>query len=188
MVEALERDARDADEAFEVGAGTRELLLRVQSKCPDKLSIRTGALSTSVLFDDTQVTLVEQGQPGAKHVFQGLYTTGPWEFTLRENYFGSVSGEGFTPGLKETWGGKWLTDIAVGYNFTEKLRLTVGANNVFDEYPDKWDAGITDPNDPQFGVSPQTNVFPALGFVYGWETMPFGMNGGYYYAKLDFKF
>ena len=99
-----------------------------------------------------------------------------------------MSGEGFTPGLKETWGGKWLTDVAVGYNFTDNLRLTVGANNVFDVYPDKWDAGVTNPADPNFGVSPQTNVFPALGFIYGWETMPFGMNGGYYYAKMDFKF
>ena len=145
-------------------------------------------LSPSVLFDDTQVTLVEQGQPGAKHVLQAFWHRNAWELTLRENYFGSVSGEGFTPGLKETWGGKWLTDVAVGYNFSDNLRLTIGANNVFDVYPDKWDAGIIDPANPQFGVSPQTNVFPALGFVYGWETMPFGMNGGYYYAKLDFKF
>jgi iron complex outermembrane receptor protein len=145
-------------------------------------------LAPGVLFDQTQVTLVEEGQPGQKHVFQGVYSTGPWEFVLRENFFGAVAGEGFTPGLKETWGSKWLTDIAVGYNFTDKIRVTVGANNVFDTYPDKWDAGVTNPNDPQFGVSPNTNVFPALGFIYGWETMPFGMNGGYYYAKLDFRF
>lgn len=148
----------------------------------------SSVLAPQVLFDDTQVTLVEEGQPGAKHMLQGFWTNGTWEFTLRENYFGAVSGEGFTPGLKETWTSEWLTDIAIGYNFNEKLRLTVGANNVFDEYPDKWDAGIIDPNDPQFGTSPLTNVFPALGFIYGWETMPFGMNGGYYYAKLDWRF
>lgn len=140
-------------------------------------------LAPGVLFDDTQVTLVEEGQPAAKHILQGFWTDNTWEFTLRENYFGSVSGEGFTPGLEETWSGKWLTDIAVGYNFNPKLRLTVGANNVFDEYPDKWDAGVIDPNQPGFN-----NPFPALGFVYGWETMPFGMNGGYYYAKLDWRF
>jgi iron complex outermembrane receptor protein len=145
-------------------------------------------LPSNVLFDDTQVTLVEDGQPGSKHVLQGLYSLGKWDFTLRENWFGPVSGEGFTPGLKETWDGKWLTDIAIGYSFTDNIRLTVGANNVFDTYPDKWDAGITNPNDPNFGTSPATNVFPALGFIYGWETMPFGMNGGYYYAKVDFKF
>jgi len=153
----------------------------------NKRHSQSTVLPPGVLFDDTQVTLVEEGQPAAKHVFQGFYRTGAWEFTLRENYFGSVSGEGFTPGLKETWGGKWLTDVAVGYNFTDKIRLTVGANNVFDVYPDKWDAGIIDPNNPGFG-GPNGNPFPALGFIYGWETMPFGMNGGYYYAKMDFSF
>ncbi|WP_144898850.1 TonB-dependent receptor plug domain-containing protein [Luteimonas cucumeris] len=135
------------------------------------------------LFDDTQVTLIEEGQPGAHHVLQGLYRTGAWDFTLRGNYFGSVSGEGFTPGIKQTWGGKWLTDLAVGFRFNDKVKLTVGGNNIFDTYPDKWTAGITDPNDPNLN-----NPFPALGFIYGWETLPFGINGGYYYAKLDLRF
>jgi len=178
-----------ADYNTEVWGGNLDLtaLLHWNKTTVNKRHSDSTVLAPEVLFDDTQVTLVQEGQPGAKHILQGFYSTGPWEFTLRENYFGSVAGEGFTPGLKEKWGGKWLTDVAVGYNFTEKLRLTVGANNVFDVYPDKWTAGVIDPNDPNFG-GPNTNVFPGLGFIYGWETMPFGMNGGYYYAKLDFMF
>ena len=122
-------------------------------------------------------------------MFQALLArSGTWEFTLRENYFGSVSGEGFTPGLKETWGGKWLTDVAVGYNFTDNLRLTVGAQQHLRRVSGQVGRGRHQSRRPEFGVSPQTNVFPALGFIYGWETMPFGMNGGYYYAKMDFKF
>ena len=177
------------DYNVDVWGGTLDLtgLLHWNKTWVNKRHSQSTVLPPGVLFDDTQVTLVEEGQPAAKHVFQGFYRTGAWEFTLRENYFGSVSGEGFTPGLKETWGGKWLTDVAVGYNFTDKIRLTVGANNVFDVYPDKWDAGIIDPNNPGFG-GPNGNPFPALGFIYGWETMPFGMNGGYYYAKMDFSF
>jgi len=177
------------DYNVDVWGGTLDLtgLLHWNKTWVNKRHSQSTVLPPGVLFDDTQVTLVEEGQPAAKHVFQGFYRTGAWEFTLRENYFGSVSGEGFTPGLKETWGGKWLTDVAVGYNFTDKIRLTVGANNVFDVYPDKWDAGIIDPNAPGFD-GPNGNPFPALGFIYGWETMPFGMNGGYYYAKMDFSF
>ncbi len=30
--------------------------------------------------------------------------------------------------------------------------------------------------------------FPQLGFVYGWETLPFGINGSYFYAKVDYRF
>ncbi len=127
------------------------------------------------LFDDTQVTLIEQGQPRVHHILQGVYRTGPWDFTLRGNYFGPVSGQGFTPGVIQTWSGKWLADVALGYRFSRNLKLTVGADNVFDTYPDQWD--------PKRGAP-----FPQLGFVYGWETLPFGVNGGYYYARLDFKF
>lgn len=132
-------------------------------------------LSPTQLFDDTQVTLVEQGQPRQHHILQGVYHDGPWDLTLRANYFGSVTGQGFTPGIKQTWGGKWLEDVAVAYRFSQHARVTVGADNVFNTYPDKWN--------PQTGFP-----FPQLGFTYGWETLPFGINGGYYYARVDFQF
>ena len=51
----------------------------------------------------------------------------------------------------------------------------MGGNNVFDVYPDKW-------ND-QAGAP-----LNQLGFVYGWETLPFGLNGASYYARVKFAF
>jgi iron complex outermembrane receptor protein len=69
---------------------------------------------------------------------------------VRFNYFGEVSGEGFTPrtfdsagnqtgGFKQTWGGKWLTDVSLTAPLVkDKLTLTVGALNLFDVYPDDW--------------------------------------------------
>ncbi len=144
---------------------------------------QSAILSPTALFDDTQVRLIEEGQPGSKHVLQGIVSNDRWDFLARANYYGSVSGDGFTPGLVQTWSSKWLADIAVGYRFNNSAKLTVGGNNVFDEYPDRWTAGVIDPNDPNFN-----NPFPALGFIYGWETLPFGINGGYYYARVDFSF
>jgi len=132
-------------------------------------------LSPTQLFDDTQVTLLEEGQPGAHHVFQGIWEEGPWQVTGRANYYGSVSGEGFTPGIKQTWDGKWLFDAQVRYAINDAMAVTVGGNNIFDQYPDKWD--------PVTGAP-----FPQLGFKYGWETMPFGMNGGSYYVRFDYRF
>ena len=34
---------------------------------------------------------------------------------------------------------------------------------------------------------PNVNPFPHMGCIHGWETMPFGMNGGSYYARPDFR-
>lgn len=34
------------------------------------------------------------------------------------------------------WGGRIVTDFSVGYKLNKSIRLTVGANNIFDVYPD----------------------------------------------------
>jgi iron complex outermembrane receptor protein len=132
-------------------------------------------LPTEVLFDQAQITLIEEGQPGEHFVLSGTWYRGDWTTNLRFNYFGEVAGEGFTPGFKQTWGAKWLTDLSVGYNLTDNLKLTVGGLNIFDEYPDEWDPVNAAP-------------FPQLGFTYGWETLPFGINGGYYFARVNYRF
>lgn len=132
-------------------------------------------LPTQVLFDQAQITLIEEGQPGEHFVLSGTYYRGGWKGNLRFNYFGEVAGEGFTPGFKQTWDAKWLTDLSLTAPLGNNLSLTVGGLNIFDEYPDRWD---------------ETNAapFPQLGFVYGWETLPFGINGGYYFARLNYRF
>jgi iron complex outermembrane recepter protein len=132
-------------------------------------------LPPAVLFDQSQVTLIEEGQPKKHYVLSGTYLQGRWKTNLRFNYFGEVAGEGFTPGFKQTWGGKWLTDLSVTAPLSKGLHLTVGGLNIFDQYPDKWDPVNAFP-------------FPQLGFIYGWETLPFGINGGYYFLRLDYHF
>ncbi len=132
-------------------------------------------LSAAALFPDAQITLVEEGQPGAHHVLSLGWTHGNWSLNTSANYFGSVAGEGFTPGIKQKWDGEWLADLSVGYRFSDSFKLSAGGTNIFDAYPDKWDETAAFP-------------FPQLGFVYGWETVPFGINGGYYFVRADFGF
>jgi iron complex outermembrane recepter protein len=132
-------------------------------------------LSPTALFPDAQVTLVEEGQPGAHHVLSAGWNHGSWSVNASANYFGSVAGEGFTPGFKQRWDGEWLADLSVGYRFSDAFKLSVGGTNIFDAYPDKWDPEAAFP-------------FPQLGFVYGWETVPFGINGGYYFVRADIGF
>jgi iron complex outermembrane receptor protein len=132
-------------------------------------------LPPAVLFDQAQVTLIEEGQPGQHFVLSGTYNRGFWRANVRANYFGEVSGEGFTPGFAQTWGDKWLTDVLVTVPLERnRLTLTVGALNVFNVYPDLWDPVRAFP-------------FPQLGFRYGWETLPFGINGGSYFARLNVR-
>jgi len=154
-------------------------------------------LPPSVLFDRSQVTLVEEGQPRQHFVVGGAYHRGGWRADLRFNYFGSVAGEGFTPrpadcaldycgvgAFRQEWGGKWLADASLTVPLRQdRVSLTVGALNLFNTKPDKWSCDVlTDPS------RCQAFPFPSLGFIYGWETLPFGINGGYYYARVSVRF
>ena len=145
-----------------------------RTKVKDRHS-QSSVLSGAQLFDDTQVTLIEKGQPRQHHVVAADYTTGPWNATVRANYFGEVEGQGFTPGFIQTWEAKWIVDVTGRYNFTKKLSLSAGINNLFDTYPTKWDPVKAAP-------------FPQLGFTHCWETCPFGINGRSFYVKADYAF
>ena len=128
-------------------------------------------LAANILFDSTQVNLIENGLPKNRGSLGVTYSQNAWRVGLNNSYFGSVRGTGFGPVY--TSKGKWLTDVAINYAVTDKLNFTLGANNVFDVYPDKWTGGFP---------------FPELGFTYGWETLPFGLNGASYYLKMGWDF
>lgn len=145
-----------------------------RTKVKDRHS-QSSVLTGAQLFDDTQVTLIEKGQPRQHHVVAADYTVGQWNATARANYFGEVKGQGFTPGFIQTWSAKWIVDLTGRYNFTRKLSLTAGVNNLFDTYPTRWDPVKAAP-------------FPQLGFTHCWETCPFGINGRSYYVKADYAF
>lgn len=126
------------------------------------------------LFPVIDQTYVEEAQPGSAYSIGNRYTRGAWSTVVRFNYFGSVtSTESNTdPARKQTFGGKWLTDLDVAYTFDMGLTLHLGANNIFDVFPDKNIA---------------SNSFNGI-FVYPRRTAPFGFNGGYYYLNASFKF
>jgi len=135
---------------------------------------QSSVIPIDVLFDQTQRTLLEEGLPHHRGSLGGIYSAGAWRFGVTNNYYGEVSGQGFT-GVKQTWGAKWLTDVSVNYRINKNLDVTVGGNNVFDVYPDKWTDAAGFP-------------LNALGFTYGWETLPFGLNGASYYVRAKWTF
>ncbi|WP_112384196.1 TonB-dependent receptor plug domain-containing protein [Sphingomonas carotinifaciens] len=65
-----------------------------------------------------------------------------------------------------TFGGKWVADLDIGYDLTDRITLAVGANNLFDAYPDR-NGLIASDGSGAYG-----------GFA------PFGLSGGSYYARI----
>jgi len=145
-----------------------------RTKVKDRKS-QSPVLTGEQLFDDTQVTLIERGQPRQHHVVAADYTVGPWNVTGRANYYGEVQGQGFTPGFVQTWEAKWIVDLTTRYSISKALSISAGINNLFDTYPTRWDTERAAP-------------FPQLGFTHCWETCPFGVNGRSFYARVDYSF
>jgi iron complex outermembrane receptor protein len=145
-----------------------------QTKVKNRHS-QSPVLTGAQLFDDSQVTLIERGQPRKHHVVAADYTVGAWNLNTRANYYGEVQGQGFTAPFIQTWEAKWLVDLSLRYAFTKKLSLAAGANNLFNTYPTEWDKTRAAP-------------FPQLGFTYCWETCPIGINGRSGYVRVDYAF
>jgi iron complex outermembrane receptor protein len=82
--------------------------------------------------------------------------------------------------LKNTIAKAGITDLEVSYEPIESVRVSVGANNLFNEYPNKSNG------DYRYGQY-MTNSSGYASSVYP-SFSPFGINGGYYYGKVTYSF
>jgi iron complex outermembrane receptor protein len=125
----------------------------------------------AILFGPAEETRIERGQPRRTMHFNGDYEVGNWVFTAHQAYFGTVTAATALSSApfyaEEELKGKWLTDASLSYRLQGSATLTIGANNIFDVYPDE-------------NTAPFTN----LGVLRYPASSPFGFNGGYYYTKL----
>jgi iron complex outermembrane receptor protein len=72
-----------------------------------------------------------------------------------------------------------ITNLDIGYQFTEKLNLSVGAINLLNRFPDRLNATILNrENAAQDNAA--VDQYPVFS--------PFGINGGFYYVKAVYRF
>jgi iron complex outermembrane recepter protein len=72
-----------------------------------------------------------------------------------------------------------ITNLDIAYGFTEKLKLSVGAQNLFNRFPNKINSTILDRENAAHDNAAVTQ-YPIFS--------PFGINGGFYYVKAVYKF
>jgi len=71
----------------------------------------------------------------------------------------------------QTYGDKWVLDASVSYKPSSNWTLTLGADNLLDEYPDRTE----DLQNSTFGMLPYSNY------------SPFGFNGAYVYGRIKYN-
>jgi len=143
------------------------------------------------LFDRSQRTRLERGNPRSKINLSAAYSVGKFGIEARTVRFGEISTADANPAranLDQTFSAKWITDLTVSVQLAKQLGLTLGVNNLFDVYPDKI---YVDPrNNPNnFSVDPAASYNSTLDNSnrgrYLYSANQFGFNGAYYFGRLN---
>ena len=90
-----------------------------------------------IYFDDRAAIFLEEAVPHTKIILSNLLKYNKWNLFLRNVYFGEITEANNSPELQQVFSPKVVTDFSVGYNITSSFNITIGANNIFDIYPDK---------------------------------------------------
>jgi iron complex outermembrane receptor protein len=157
-----------------------------------------------------KATLVD-GNPKVKAYASATYRAGKFNAYLRSTYFGKVThieGGGATNWFFiQELDARTTTDLSLGYRLTKALQFSVGANNLFDVYPELLNAGkgfykrldvtVGSPTYDQFvetssasarGVVNNNAVTSNNQFNYSRRVTQIGMNGRYVYGRITLDF
>ncbi|PTQ12747.1 TonB-dependent receptor [Sphingomonas oleivorans] len=108
--------------------------------------------------------------PRSKIVLSSDWSLGPVHALARLTRYGSYVESSNVASGDKRFGAKWVTDLDVGYDLSSHVTLSVGANNLFDAYPDR------------------NGIIAADGSgAYG-NFAPFGLSGGFYYGRVSVNF
>ncbi|GMU66417.1 MAG: TonB-dependent receptor [Acidobacteriota bacterium] len=126
-----------------------------------------------IYFNTRERLFVEGSAPEWKGAFGGDWRIGRWSTGLRLTYFGDVVSGTWTQiddptAPPQRYDPVLSTDVHVGFDLTDSIRLVVGGVNVFDEVPTE-----QDPNETENGAR--------------WENVQMGFNGAGYFARISFR-
>lgn len=202
-------------QTFTNGIDTETKGIEFSSRYPVDLSFGKLDLSLGLNYNDTKVkknrlatlfnaqarAVIETSSPKFKSVFSALLTSGPFSANARATYYSKatvlvspaitvanppITGNFFEGVVK----GTPIFDLELGYDITQFLNLSVGANNLFDKVPEIPSvipaSALGATALPTNGTSPYINGTTTINAPYNHG--PYGTNGGYYYARLSFKF
>ncbi len=134
------------------------------------------------LFDLEAQSYLETASPKTKVIGSIFYALDKFGATLRGTLYGKTTAYLSPDGgsyYKQTIGTAFIGDVELNYDLTRDLKLSVGANNVFNKRP------------PNVGLVPgSTNSTVNDGNVLDAPLTfsPYGINGGYYYARFNITF
>ena len=113
---------------------------------------------------------IEEGFPSTKGNLSASWSGQSWDIHLGTTRYGSfTSRNASNPANDQTYDAIWVVDASVAFRPTTNWKLTLGVDNLLDEYPDRTIA--TNNQAGQFPYSSQS---------------PSGFNGAYVYGRVAY--
>ncbi|WP_103867368.1 TonB-dependent receptor [Aquimarina sp. I32.4] len=130
--------------------------------------INNGPLDEGTFFGERERAFLLASAPESKFSLNTTYSKNKFNAGVGLTHFSEIVLIDFAD-TEDVYGAKLTADLNAGYKLTDNLKLTIGGNNIFNEYPDQQNDGETESG----------------GY---WDAVQMGFGGAYYYARLDFNF
>ena len=118
---------------------------------------------------------IETAFPKNKTALQHTWYIDDFEVSLKETRYSAVTGKNlFNDNRDEKIKPAFITDLDIGWNVSDQFKVSVGGLNIFNKRPEQ--------------LSQQAKLFslwPVDSPSYSWYS-PYGVDGGYYYARVDY--
>jgi iron complex outermembrane recepter protein len=153
-----------------------------------KRAATPAALAGATLYDVEAYSELQTASPKFVANFGALLTLDKLSVNLVEKLYGPSSDyendDGDNPTnsneyFRDQIGTTLITNLDVGYQFNEGLKLSIGAQNLFNRFPNKLNSSILG-HENAASDNAAVDQYPIFS--------PFGINGGFYYARATYRF
>ncbi len=126
---------------------------------------------TQSLIGRDEIGRIEDSFPRDKAIVSGTWRSDRWELGLSATRYGSFTvRNSATAARDQTYDASWVVDASASFKPSENWKLTLGADNLLDQYPDR----TADLQNSTWGMLPYSNY------------SPYGFNGAYVYGRISY--
>lgn len=158
---------------FTLSQGTLDLTAGVAHTETEVTNARNvGNFAASRIMGRQSIGVLEDNVPQDKLMWGAQYAFNGFAINFNQRRYGTYTVRGTTAASDQTFSAQWISDLDLSYRFKQGVKVSVGAQNLFDSHPDKLASTGTGP----YGIAKYSTVSPE------------GHQGAFYYTSLSYDF
>lgn len=130
--------------------------------------------NSGIAYNRATVSALTENNPKNITSLSAKWTVGDFDLTLRETRYSKVKNASAVAAARdEVVDAAFITNLNVGYKINKNVRISAGGDNLFNKRPNELNA-----------EAKRYFAIPVSSPSYSWYS-PYGIDGGYYYARVD---